>query len=123
MRSPLRFWLVGSLTVFCGCRHADDDVVAPAPEACDTSAVTYSGRIVPIMQARCALPGCHVQGGNGTGNFTTYAGVLSQVQNGNLVSAVQRTAGAIPMPPDGSMIPACDIAAIVAWVNAGAPEN
>lgn len=108
---------------FCGCRHQQDDAIVPELLPCDTSAVTYSGSVVPILLSRCALPGCHVAGGNGTGDFTTYAGVFSQVQNGNMVPALQRTTGAIPMPPDGSRIPDCDIATIVAWVNAGAPNN
>lgn len=90
---------------------------------CDTTAVTWSLTIVPLLQTHCALPTCHVSGGNGTGNFTTYAGVMTQVDNGKLLKAVQHLPGAIPMPPDGSMIPACDIARLQAWVNAGAEEN
>jgi len=117
----------GSLSIFyaivlAACKHDPQEMVTPVEE-CDTTEVAYSSAIVPILQTSCALPVCHVPGGNGTGDFTNYAGLHSQVVNGNLVPAVQRTSGAIPMPPDGSMLPECDILRIVAWVNAGAQEN
>jgi hypothetical protein len=108
--------------IFCGCSHDREEMVEPTA-VCDTITVTYTLTVLPIVQTRCALPECHVAGGNGTGDFTTYAGLRTQADNGHLVPAVQRTPGAIPMPPDGSMIPECDIRAIVAWVNAGALEN
>ncbi len=118
MREALLF--IG--VVMLGCRHGRDDIVQPEM-LCDTANVAYMADIVPILQSRCAIADCHVPGGDGTGDFTTYAGLLSQVQNGNLLQAVQHLPGAIPMPPSGEVIPTCEIAHIVAWVNAGAEEN
>lgn len=119
MRAP--FFIV-FMVLLVACRHNPDELVTPVAD-CDTDSVTYMLTILPMVQMRCALPGCHVSGGNGTGNFTTYTGLRSQVDNGKLVPAVQHTPGAIPMPPDGSMIPDCEIQRIVGWVNAGALEN
>jgi len=104
------------------CRHAAEELVRP-DVPCDTASVTYVADIVPILQQHCALADCHVSGGDGTGDFSTYAGLLPQVQNGNLLQAVQHLPGAIPMPPSGDLIPTCDMAFIVAWVNSGAEEN
>ncbi|MEO8068796.1 MAG: cytochrome c [Flavobacteriales bacterium] len=104
------------------CRHDARDVLPPMV-VCDTTAVTWSGTVVPILQTRCALSTCHVTGGNGTGNFTTYAGVQTQVANGKLLNAVQHLPGALPMPPNAPAIPACEIQALVTWVNDGALEN
>jgi hypothetical protein len=116
-------WLYTVLALsLLACRH-EGDLATPAEAPCDTTDVTYSGTIAPLMQTRCALPDCHVSGGDGTGDFTTYEGVLSQVSDGDLVASVQQTSGSIPMPPDSPPIPACEIAAIIAWVNSGAPEN
>lgn len=111
-----------SALVLAGCTHEVDERVMP-DMPCDTAVVTWSITIEPLLQTHCALPACHVSGGNGTGDFTTYAGVLSQVSSGKLLKAVQRLPGAIPMPPDGSTIPACDIARLRIWVGMGAPEN
>lgn len=111
-----------ALLCLCACQHRADELLPPATP-CNTGEVTWSGTVMPILQTRCALPTCHVVGGNGTGDLTSYGGVLPQVQNGKLLKAVQHLPGAIPMPPDGNMIPACEIAALVEWVNNGAPEN
>jgi hypothetical protein len=104
------------------CRHDALDGAMPEP-VCDTLNVSYAGDIVPIMQMRCAVPGCHIPGGTGTGDLTTWAGLRTQVDNGKLIPSINRTVGAIPMPPDGSMIPTCDILMIEAWVNGGAQDN
>jgi hypothetical protein len=91
---------------------------------CDTiTPVTYSGTIVPIMQAHCALPGCHVPGGEGTGDYNTYMGLYAKVLDGTLVPSIEWAPDAIAMPPEGDQLQDCDISAIVRWVNAGAPNN
>lgn len=119
----MRTYLLFLLLPFCmACQHDAEEIVEPIV-VCDTTNVTYTLGVLPIVQTRCAITTCHVPGGNGTGDFTTYAGLRTQALNGNLVPAVQRTPGAIPMPPDGSIIPECDVRTIVAWVNAGALEN
>lgn len=89
---------------------------------CDTMSVSYSNNIQPIVQANCAISGCHVPGGTGTGDFTSYNGLASQIANGKLVPAVQQTTGAASMPPSGRLSD-CDIATIVNWVAAGAQQN
>ncbi len=104
-----------------GCRHGAEELVPPEM-GCDTTAVSYAADIVPIMQQHCALPDCHVPAGDGTGDFTTYAGLVGQVPDGDLLQSIQHLPGAIPMPPSGNSIPACDIAFVVAWVNGGAQE-
>lgn len=110
------------LLLFGACRHDALEQVEPTV-VCDTQNVTYTLAIRPLVQTRCALSDCHVPGGDGTGDFTTYPGLRAQVDNGHLLPAVQHSAGAIPMPPDGSMLTECEIQAIVVWVNAGALEN
>lgn len=119
MRASFLFLL---LVLLGGCRHGENELVEPGMP-CDTTAVSYAADIVPLLQQHCALPECHVPGGDGTGDFTTYAGVLGQVPDGDLLQSIQYLPGAIPMPPSGNSIPACDIAYVIAWVNAGAQEN
>jgi hypothetical protein len=119
MRSTFLFM---AALLLAACTHDPDELIVP-PVVCDTSNVTWSSTIVPILQTHCAIADCHVTGGDGTGNFTTYAGVMTQVTNGKLANAVQHLPGAIPMPPSGIPIPQCDIEAMVAWINGGAEEN
>lgn len=131
-RSTIRFSahlfisaLVLLLLAGSGCTY---DSVTPSLEGptipCDTSgAPTWSGTIVPIMQAHCALPGCHVPGGEGTGDYNTWAGLHAKVVDGTLIPSIEWAPNAIAMPAEGAKLSDCDIAIIVRWVNAGAPNN
>lgn len=90
--------------------------------ACDTTAVTYSGTIAPMLSAYCNS--CH--GGNtpsGNLKFDYYQGVKFQVDNGHLIGAVTHAAGYQAMPKDQAMLSDCNIAKIKAWISAGAPNN
>ncbi|MFZ1617209.1 MAG: hypothetical protein WAT41_07650, partial [Flavobacteriales bacterium] len=89
---------------------------------CDTLSVGYSSNVQPIIQANCAIPGCHVPGGSGTGDFTAYNGLSTQITNGKLVPAVQQSGGAAFMPPSGKLSD-CDVATIARWVAGGAQQN
>ncbi|MEO5584011.1 MAG: hypothetical protein ABIQ75_01025 [Flavobacteriales bacterium] len=104
-----------------GCYYDSEEDLYPM-NFCDTMAVSYSGHVQPLIQANCAISGCHVPGGTGTGDFTSYSGLASQIANGKLVPAVQQTGGASSMPPSGKLS-ACDIATITNWVAAGAQQN
>lgn len=86
---------------------------------CDTTAVTFSANVRPIIQSNCAVPGCHVSGGSGPGDFTTYSGLAGKVQDGSFADRVfvQRN-----MPPSGAL-GSCDQNILKNWVDAGHPDN
>ncbi|MEO8732973.1 MAG: cytochrome c [Flavobacteriales bacterium] len=130
-RSTIRFTpyqLLAFLVLLLAGQGCTYDAVIPSLEAptvpCDTTgAPTWSSTILPIMQADCALPGCHVPGGEGTGDYTTYAGLHAKVNDGTLIPSIEWGPTAIAMPPEGNKLSDCDIAIILRWVNAGAPNN
>ncbi len=88
---------------------------------CDTTNITYSGTIAPLIQNACY--GCH-SGSAPSGNvlLTSYANVLTQVQNGMLKGDVTNTGGFHVMPPTGQLSP-CDVSAFTIWIAKGAPNN
>lgn len=104
-----------------GCNYENEEDLYPM-NFCDTTNVGYSSTVLPIIQANCAIPGCHVSGGTGTGNFTTYAGLKGQVTNGRLIPSIEQASNAAAMPPSGKLSD-CEIAKIVIWVQQGAPLN
>jgi len=101
-----------------GCYYDKEEELYPFA-SCDTSAVTWSGTISPMLLTNCAISGCHVAGGTGPGDLTAYTNVKTAVDNGRLRQevVVRRT-----MPPSGSMSP-CDREKIDTWIKNGAPEN
>ncbi len=89
---------------------------------CDTTYVTYSGIIAPLMTNYCN--GCH--GGvspSGGINLMSYADVAVFAANGSLYGCVSHDPFWSPMPKNSTMMPQCKIDQIRIWVNAGAPQN
>lgn len=88
---------------------------------CDTTNVTFSGSISPLLQSKCN--GCHGNSNPGGGVIlTNYSGVQAVANNGKLLSSVEHTS-AFPMPKNGSKLPDCEISMIRIWINAGALNN
>lgn len=95
---------------------------------CDTTAITFSGNILPIMDAYCT--GCHdhtspsgsidLTAYNGTGSFD---GISDVAADGRLVGAVTGAAGYSFMPSGGMPLPDCLIEQIMTWVDEGYPDN
>lgn len=88
---------------------------------CDTTNVTFSKSVSPIIQSTCS--GCH-SGANPNGGvrLTNYSEIKQVVNNGKLDGAINHRAGFKPMPPGGSL-ETCAKAKIRIWINAGAPNN
>ncbi len=90
--------------------------------SCDTSAVTYTSTIAPIMQNNCT--GCHSASNPSGGiQLTAYSGVAAIAGNGKLVGSVNFAPGFSSMPQNGSQLNACDRKKIAIWVAHGYPNN
>ncbi len=104
-----------------GCYYDNEEDLYPQ-EQCDTTNVTYSGKIVPILQGNCYI--CHATAiANGGVILDTYAGVQTVVMNGKLWGAINHQAGFFSMPKDAPKLPDCDINLIKIWIDKGAPNN
>ncbi len=90
-------------------------------ETCDTTNVTFSGSVWPLIQRKCT--GCHSgtppQGGI---PLTNHAQVSAFALSGLLLSTMRGEPGFSLMPP-GNAVPACEIDLIQLWIDDGAPNN
>ena len=91
---------------------------------CDTaSGVSYSECISPILEANCALSGCHVgtspQSGIDLSNFNDVERVAL---DGRLLGTITGSPGP-QMPPSGAPLSATEIDLIRTWVENGAQNN
>jgi hypothetical protein len=91
---------------------------------CDTTNITYSGRIAPIIAANCSS--CHSTTTSASGNgivLDSYSTFQQQAINGRLIGDINHSPGFNAMPLSGGMLSPCDISAIQYWVNKGTPNN
>ena len=96
------------------------DVESELYAGCDNPIeVLYSVHVEPVINASCAISGCHIDGGSGTGNMETYDGVKAMVDAGTFQ---QRTLEQRNMPPSGSL-GTCDLLLLQDWIDQGALNN
>lgn len=100
------------------CANNNEEDLYPQNE-CDVTDVSFSVEVMPIIQSECATVGCHVQGGNGPGIFSTYEAVKAAVDFGTFPRRVITERN---MPPTGSLTD-CQIDHISQWLDNGAPNN
>lgn len=111
------------LLALYSCQYDKADIKYPPQGVCDTSNVKYSTNIVPILNANCYI--CHsgeALGGGGI-QLNNYSKLLIQVNNTQLLNAIQHTGLITPMPKSGGKLSNCDIATIRTWIRNGAPNN
>ncbi|HLZ89975.1 MAG TPA: hypothetical protein VKQ52_22135 [Puia sp.] len=113
----------GVVLYLAGCSKESEDKLA-GTTTCDTTSVSYSLQIVPILQNNCYA--CHGQGntaGSGGINLSTYTALKVYAGNGYLVGNVTHAPGYIGMPYGLPALPSCEQNTIVAWVHQGALNN
>ncbi len=107
-----------------GCYNDNREDLYPATDNCDSTNVSYSSFIAPLMNASCATSACHDAA---TASYAiildNYAGVQQIALNGKLLGSITHSGGFYPMPQNMPKLDDCTIAKIRNWINAGAPEN
>ena len=124
MKTLIQFAFLTSLIMLCSCKHESlFEIPEPGPMDCDTTEVSFSGTIAPILQQNCYM-GCH-NGTNPSSGFLldNYNGVKAKVNEGRLYGAVARLTGYVAMPLDQDPLPDCKISQIKAWIDEGALDN
>jgi hypothetical protein len=119
---PLALIIIAIVLISNSCYYDNEEYVYPNPTACDTTNVTFSLTVAPVMAANCN--GCHSANAPTAGIVTdNYAGLQAIIANGSFRGAINHVAPWSPMPKGGNKLSPCDLAKIDAWLNAGAPNN
>lgn len=89
---------------------------------CDTTSVTFSGSILPLLSTSCA--GCHSGASpDGGVDLTTFSNVVTAINANNLMPSIRQEAGASAMPPAGNALNECQIHMFELWIADGMPNN
>jgi uncharacterized membrane protein len=111
--------LLTGLQTACYYDNEEDLYGAGGGGNCDTTNVSFSADVQPVINANCVS--CHAPGGQQESTpLTNYNEIKTYADNGKLVGRTQNSS--LPMPPTGLMTQ-CNQDIIEAWVNAGAPNN
>lgn len=127
----LRLITVGLITgsFFSSCYYDSKEELL-GTNVCDTTDVTYTTTIVPILESQCYS--CHSEAnadllGSGT-NLEGYDFLMDYVtasdpDHSSFYNTVAWVPGNSFMPKSGSQLGDCNISKIRAWINAGALNN
>lgn len=106
---------------FTSCYYDNEEALYPAlNNTCDTTNVTYSGTIVPILNNSCL--GCHSSAATGGSILlTTYAQVVASAPR--ITGSIKQLPNFSAMPKNSSKISSCSISQWDIWVRNGMPNN
>lgn len=104
------------------CTYYNEEELYPDAN-CDTTDISYSIDIKPILEQNCYL--CHSNSVDYYGNlsFENFAHIQRVVDNGKLLRNIKHEPEGRPMPEGAGKLPDCKINKIEAWVKAGIPNN
>lgn len=115
------FWVFSFAVLFilASCKHDPEPVSPnpnPEPTVCDTTQVTYTGTVVPILDTYCYS--CHSGATPSAAlDLTDYNRLAFVAQNGSLLGSITHANGYSPMPQNALKLSDCDIMLITKWVN------
>lgn len=90
--------------------------------SCDTSNVTLTNSVRPILTQYCQ--GCHNNtSASGGVNLEDYTGLKTVADNGRLMGSIRQEAEYVAMPQGQSKISDCNIGTIEIWIRNGASNN
>lgn len=109
--------MAGLLLLAGACEYQNEESLFGKEENC-AEPVLFSTNIQPIIQANCALSGCHAAGGS-LPALTTYEQVKARA------AAVQHLTESMQMPPaaSGKSLTPAEIQEISCWVAQGALDD
>lgn len=101
---------------FNSCDYDNEEELFGTPEPIEME-VSFSTDILPIVQSKCAIPGCHVAGAQSP-NFEDNSTILGRADR----IKARTSSGTMP-PSNVTGLTITEINLISAWVDAGAPNN
>jgi hypothetical protein len=106
---------------FVSCYYDNEEALYPSlNSSCDTTNVTYSGTIAPILNNSCLT--CHsVAATGGSIVLTSYADVVANAPR--ITGSIKQLSGFSAMPKNSGKLKSCSINQWDIWVRNGMPNN
>lgn len=108
----IRVLLVSLAFEFTSCDDNDEATIN-----CDGVSLSFADDVLPVIQANCAITGCHpYASSNGPGALTNYSQIFA-------ARTAIKSAVASGSMPKGSTLSSNEKTAIICWVESGAADN
>jgi hypothetical protein len=115
------------LAILSACYYDNEEQLYPNTGQCDTTNVTFSGTILPMITSNCSS--CH-SGSNPVGIILledhptiSAAAAIPAGQAGSLYGAISYNPLNKPMPQNAAQLTDCQILQVKVWIDAGTPDN
>jgi hypothetical protein len=106
---------------FISCYYDNEEALYPTlSSTCDTSNVTFSGIISPILANNCYS--CHSDANAAFGGNIHLQSIADVITNSPRIVVSIKQTGSKPMPPGGKLN-ACAISQFDIWVRNGMPNK
>ena len=119
------FSLIFIFLISHSCYYDSEEYLYPKlSNTCDTTDVTFSSSVKPILQQYCYI--CHSNSNSVLGGgikLEDYADVKTLADNGRLYGSVAHLSGYSPMPQGGSILDDCNLNIIKTWIDSGSANN
>lgn len=104
------------------CYYDNVEELYPQNPECDTTNVTFSNDVYPVINSNCIS--CHNSTlSSGGVNLETYDDIVNAANNGSLMGVVKHESGWSPMPKNGNKLDDCTISKLEIWISNGKPNN
>lgn len=108
----MAIWLMAS-----ACYYHKEELLYPGAVNCTGVNARYGTEVLPVVQAKCSLAGCHDAGSvNAGGPLTSFDQVKAKASR----IRTQVLSGAMPQ---NSSLTAEELRLIVCWIDSGTPNN
>jgi hypothetical protein len=109
------------LLFFVSCYYDNEEALYPTfSNACDTTNVTFSGTIAPILSNNCYS--CHSNANSSFGAGIRLQVIADVITNSSKIVVSIKHTGSFPMPPGGTLS-SCSITQFDIWIRNGMPNN
>jgi len=109
---------VCTIAVLTSCSQDNEETHFPITN-CDTTNITYSKVIQPIIINSCLT--CHSNNSGSGIKLEDYPDLKIYINNGSLLEAITRSVN--PMPKNGNRLDDCTILKFKSWININSPNN
>jgi hypothetical protein len=126
MKRLLKYFLFAAIIAAAAgsCYYDSEEGLYPSiSQTCDTTNVTYSGSVVPILANNCLSCHSNAAAASAGGNIPLENYTDVSTRAAAISGAINHSGGHSPMPKNGAKLKACLISTFDIWVRKGKLNN